>query len=278
MFFQSQRDGAVFDAWAEQSLSDFEESAQMGFAGIDRMEGKVVLRRFVRDNLRRIYASYTVTVETLPQEGMYRVSFGPPSEQVPADLRGKADWRLVSPAKYPAPQILKDENEIRLDLYSDGTSRRVVDYIHVGRQDRIVMRKESPHEYYADDAECTVTQPRFLINGVACKAIPAMPETIRGPVLWIYIPGEGRYVLSFHPHSDLGFEGSGEVAGGSLTFTAGRNLVRVNAVERIATGSGTYTVNVFPDLAWEPTDPSDRKRVVIGTALGSDAVESETGR
>src|SRR5580693_7005849 len=43
MSFQSQKECALFETWAEQSLSDYSESIQMGFAGIDRAERKVVL-------------------------------------------------------------------------------------------------------------------------------------------------------------------------------------------------------------------------------------------
>jgi hypothetical protein len=264
---------AAFETWAEQQISDFAESAAAGFTEVERTAGKAVLHRFVRDNLRQIYASYTVTVETLPQEGTYRVSFGPPTDPPPAELRGKADWKMVSPPKYPVPQIVMDQDSIRLELYSNGTARnatrRVVDYIHAGRQERMVMRKETPHDYYADDAELAVTRPRFRVNGVAGDAVAALPETIRGPVLWVYVPGYGRYILSLHPHEELGFESAGEAAGNSLTFSGpDGNVFRIDTAERIATGSGSYSVYVLADPGWEPADAQDRARVAIGSAPG----------
>jgi hypothetical protein len=262
-----QKPSAVFETWAEQASSDFAESAQTGVAAVERTQGKAVLQRFVRDDLRQIYASYSVTIETLP-EGTYRVSFGPPTEEIPAQLRGKADWKVLSPAKYPVPQILRDEDSIRLELYSSSASRRVIDYIHAGRQDRMVLRRETPHDYYADDAELAVTQPRLRVNGVARDDDAVMPETIRGPVLWVYIPGYGRYVLSLHAHADLGFDSAGEAAGNSLTFRADGNVFRIDAAERVAAGSGTYAVHVLPDRSWEPADPQDRARVMIGASIG----------
>ena len=260
---------AAFETWAEEQSSEYAESVQTGFTGIDRAQGKTILRRFVRDGLRQIYVSYAATVETLP-DGTYRVTLGPSSDPPPTDVRAKAEWKRIAPTRYPAPQIVRDEDSIRLELYSEGTpsntTRELVDYIHVGREDRMAMRQEAPRDYYADDAEFAVTRPRFRVNGVACDSVIALPETIRGPVLWVYVPGHGRYVLSLHPHS--GFEIAGEAAGNSLTFTAGGNIFRIDAAERIAAGSGTYTVRVFPDLDWEPADPQDRARVMIGTAPG----------
>ena len=143
----------------------------------------------------------------------------------------------------------------------------------------MIMRKESPHDYYAADAEFNLTHPHFRVNGVAYEAMAEIPETIRGPLLWVYVPGYGKYVLSLHPSSSLGFERGGEVSGNSMAFTSGNTVFTIVAAERIAGGSGTYTVNVFPDMAWEPADPRDRERIMIGAAIGlSAADEWEGGR
>jgi hypothetical protein len=266
---------AAFETWAEQTTSDFAESAGTGVTGVQRTAGKIVMQRFVRDNLRQVYASYTVIVETLSDPGTYRVSFGPPDP--PVDISGKADWKLLAPQKYPVPQIMRDDDSVRLELYSNRiasdvtqkVTRRVVDYVHVGRQDRMIFRKETPHDSYAEDAELALTQPRFRVNGATDDAVAATPETIRGPVLWVYVPGHGRFILSLHPYEDLRFQEAGEVAGNSLTFTApDGNLFQIGTAERIAPGSGAYAVHVRPDAGWMPADPQDRARVMIGAALG----------
>jgi len=262
---------AAFETWAEERSSNYAESIQTGFSGIDRTKGKTVLRRFVRDGLRQVFVSYAATVETL-SDGTYRVSFGGSSDQPPADVRGKADWKVLSPPSYPVPQILRDEDSVRLELYSEGPARNpereLVDYVHAGREDRMVMREEAARDYYAEDAELAVAQPRLRVNGVERGAVAAVPESIRGPVLWVYVPGYGRYVLSLHAHEEAGFESAGEAAGNSLTFTANGNIFRIDATERIAAGSGTYTIHMLPDLGWMPADPLDRARVMIGTAPG----------
>jgi hypothetical protein len=257
----------AFETWAEERSSDYAESVQTGFTGIDRTEGKIVLRRFVHDGLRQIYVGYATTVEALP-DGTYRVSFGPSTDLPSADVRGKAGWKLLSPAKYPVPQIVRDEDSVRLELYADHPTRKLVDYIHAGREDRMVMRTEAPRDYYAEDAELAMTQPRFRVNGVGSDAVAVLPETIRGPVLWIYVPGHGRYVLSLHAHPEVGFEDAGEAAGNSLTFNVDGNVVRIDTAERVAAGSGIYSVYALPDPRWEPADPQDRSRIMIGAAPG----------
>ncbi len=237
---------------------EYAESVQTGFTGIDRTEGKTVLRRFVRDGLRQVYVRYAATVETLP-DGTYRVSFGPSSDPTPAGVYPGADWEVRGPATYPVPQIVRDGDSVRIELYAN-RSRTLADYVHVGRADRMVLRQEAPRDYYAEDAEFSISQPRFRVNGVTRDAVAALPETIRGPVLWVYVPGRGRYVLSLHAHPALGFKNAGEAAGNSLTFSADGNVFRIDTAERIAAGSGTYTLRVLPDLGWEPADPQDRAR------------------
>jgi hypothetical protein len=261
---------AAFETWAEEESMEYAESVQTGFTGIDRTEGKTVLRRFVRDGLRQVYVRYATTVETLP-DGTYRVSFGPSSDPTPAGVYPGADWEVRGPATYPVPQIVRDGDSVRIELYAN-RSRTLADYVHVGNPDRMVLRQEAPRDYYAEDAEFSITQPRFRVNGVE-PATPSrdtfgQPETIRGPVLWVYVPGHGRYVLSLHAHPDLGFKNAGEAAGNSLTFSADGNVFRIDTAERIAAGSGTYTVRVLPDSGWEPADPQDRARIMIGTAPG----------
>jgi hypothetical protein len=95
-----------------------------------------------------------------------------------------------------------------------------------------------------------------------------MPEILRGPVLWVYVPGYGRYLLSPHEHPGLGFEMAGEANGNSLTFTMAGNVIHVDTAERVATGSGSYTLYVAQDPKWEPAAAQDRAEVMFGAAPG----------
>ena len=269
----SPRPCVAFETWAEHKSSDYVESSQAGFTSVERTGAKTVAHRFFRGDYSRVYVSYTVTVETLP-EGTYRVVLGPSTVEPPAQLRAKADWKFQSPTKFPVPQVLSDAHAIRLELYLNGTSRRVVDYVHAGQLDRMVGRTDAPHSYYADDAEFTVTQPSLRINGVAQEVL-APPGTLHGPVLMVYVPGHGRYVLTLHPSSESGFENAGEVAGKSLTFDSEGNIFRIDTAERIAAGSGDYAVHVLPDLGWEPPGPRDREKALIGAVPYVEPVEEK---
>ena len=221
---------AEFETWVEQRSRDYAESVVTGFTDIERAPGKATIHRFVRDNFRNLYLTYTMTFEPIAKTDTFRVTF------------------TDSAVPYPVPQILRDGETIALTLAADArTGRRMVDYIRVGTG---VMkpRQDVARDVYAEDAELAIRQPRLRINGVEQRA-GSLPATVSAPVVWVDIPGQGRYDLSFKPRADEGFERAGEVAENSLVFSSGGNIFRIDCADRIATGSGTYNIYARKDSA-----------------------------
>lgn len=268
---------AEFEAWVEGLPGDYVESVSTELSAVEREAGKTTLQRFVGDDKRHVYVTYKTVVETLAETGTYRVTFGDSAPAIPPWLRPPADSKLISPVNYPVPQIARDGDTIAVELYAGaGTGQRLVDYIHIGRRVPILLRTEAARDAYADDAGFSMAHPRLSVNGLGLESLAG---TIRGPVLWVYIPGRGRFLLSFQPHPDLGFGDAGEVSGNSLTFTIERNVFRIDGAERIASvGSGTYRVYVLRDAAWEPADPADRGHFMIGSAPAIETAGLENGK
>jgi hypothetical protein len=254
-----------FETWAEQLPRDYAEGFLAGFSGIEWGTNEATIHRFVRDNLRHVYVRYSITVEMLPATGTYRATFGNFNGPSPADIPISADWKVISPAQYPVPQIFEDGDALALQLYMDNqTAERLVDYIHFIYQAPLHLRKEPARDSYSDDAEFTISQARLRANGIAQQPA-AVPEMLHGPMLSVYIPGHGRFVLSFKPHPELNLEKAGEVSGNLLIFTSKGNLFRIDCAERIATaGSATYKLYGIQDRAAGP--PADPGRFSIGLA------------
>lgn len=265
---------AQFEIWVENLGADFSESVVGGFGAVLSDGGKTTIQRFVRDNLRLVYASYSMTVEKLPVAGAYRATFADSTAAPPTELRPRGDWKLVSPAAYPVPQILRDGDEIPIELFQSSKGAKLVDYVRAGSPGMLKRRAAAPRDSYAGDAEFTIAQPRLRVNGAAPKSA-VLPETLHSAVLWIYVPGLGRYLLTLEPHPDLGFERAGEVSGNGMTLLAAGNVLRIDCQDRIAAGGGAYNVYARGDQGWVPTDPAERERFLIGT---SPAVETVNGR
>lgn len=227
---------AEFETWAMQRFKDYAESVVTGFTDIERAPGKATIHRFVRDNFRDLYVTYTMTFEPIASTDTFRVTF------------------TDSAVPYPVPQILRDGETIALTLAADArTGRRLTDYIRVGTG---VMHSRAAvsRDVYAEDAELTIAQPRLRTNGLEQKAERASPK-VSAQMVWVDIPGQGRYDLSFKPRADQGFERAGEVAENSLVFSLGGNIFRIDCADRIATGSGTYNIYARKERDQKPEDP-----------------------
>jgi hypothetical protein len=227
---------AEFETWVEQRSKDYAESVVTGSTDIERTPGKATIHRFVRDNFRNLYLTYTMTFEPIARTDTFRVTF------------------TDSAVPYPVPQILRDGETIALTLAADArTGRSLVDYIRVGTG---VMHSRAAvsRDAYAEDAELNIAQPRLRTNGVEQQSVTP-PSTVSAPVVWIDIPGQGRYLLSFKPRADQGFVKAGEVAENSLVFSSGGNIFRIDCADRIATGSGTYNIYARKD-AGDTTAPT----------------------
>ena len=74
-------------------------------------------------------------------------------------------------------------------------------------------------------------------------------------MVWVDIPGQGRFALSFKPRAAEGFERAGEVAENSIVFSHAGNIFRIDCADRIATGSGTYNIYARKEPAADPADP-----------------------
>jgi hypothetical protein len=227
---------ADFETWVEQKSRDYAESVVTGFVGIEREAGKAAIHRYVRDNFRQTYLTYTMTLESVPGTKTFRVAFS--DSAIPV----------------PVPQILRDGETLALTLAADArTGRRMVEYIRVGTG-IMPLRQAVARDVYAEDAELTITQAHLRINGVE-QAAGKPPAMLSAPVVEADIPGHGRYLLSFKPRADQGFERAGEVAEGALVFSLGGNIFRIDSADRIATGSGTYNIYARKDTAL-PDDPA----------------------
>jgi hypothetical protein len=226
-----------FETWVVHMSRDYAESVVTGNTGIEREAGKATVHRFVRDNFRNAYLTYTITFEPISGTETFRVAFSD------------------STVPYPVSQVLRDGETIALNLAFDAqTGRKMIDYIRVGTG---VMkpRQDPARDVYAEDAELTIAQPRLRTNGIE-QAAADLPARVSAPVVSVDIPGQGRYLLSFKPRSEDGFERAGEAAGNSVVFSLDGNIFRIDCADRIASGSGTY--NIYAKRVQAPkSDPPD---------------------
>lgn len=263
---------AQFDTWIEHLGSEFAESVLGGFDDVQQTPSKTVIQRYVRDNLRLVYVMYAVTVEKLDQDS-YRVSFADSTAEKPGALRPVGNWNIVAPPQYPRPQIVRENDEISLPLFIAGNGVRLVDYIRAGDATKLVRRTGSPRDSYADDSEFTVAAPHLRVNGNDAGTA-TVAGVNHGTLLWIYVPGLGRYELAYRKLPGQGFEWGGEVSGNKITLNSGGNILRIECAGRISAGGGSYNVYVRSDPAWQPPKSSDRSHFLLGVSSSTESAAS----
>jgi hypothetical protein len=128
-------------------------------------------------------------------------------------------------------------------------------------------------EFTAADAEMQIRQPRVTLNGATQATAGRGPAAVIGSLIWFYLPGRGRYILSLAPRRELDFQRAGEVRGGSIKFTVGEDTITLECPIEIASGHAPYVLYVLRDPLWEPTAQAQKGQFAIGSVDAGELVK-----
>jgi hypothetical protein len=233
-----------FEAWVERLPRDYVESVTPTFAGTVAENGRVSVRRVIRDNFRNVQAAYEISIEPDPKNKGYRATF----ERVPdseSPRLPRPDWKTQAPASLPSPQLLHKGDVLKLVVLDRPAGSQVAEYIRLADTGQETIRKEPPRDSFSDDAQFHLVRPRVNVNG---SPVPTAPiAELQIALARVRVPGHGDYVLSLQRRPE--FACTGEISGNSLTFQADGDVIRIEAEERIGSGSAPYNVYVFRDPA-----------------------------
>ena len=103
--------------------------------------------------------------------------------------------------------------------------------------------------------------PAVYINGV--RQSWKIGGEVRSPLVWFYLPGRGRFVLSLIPRP--GFEQAGKVEGRDLIVTSGEDTIALQCSGPVTTEYETYIVYVRLDRDWRPDPTPQLADPLMGT-------------
>jgi hypothetical protein len=177
-------------------------------------------------------------------------------------------WTFLELPKYPVIPDVKVGDTVALDLLINAaTGQKMVDYLTLRRHGAMNLESEA-RDFALADVEMTINQPRVSSNGKAESAFD-FRGGISGAVVWLYLAGHGRFILSLVPNEKLGFKKNGVVSADGLLFRDGAAEYRVECTRRVAPGSGTYNLYVLHQPNWR------RGPGVIGSADKAELVVSK---
>ena len=246
--------------------------------------GPAFFTRIFLDAQHHAYLGYELLIERKPA-GAYLVTVGKLGV-TPMDLADSLftsfpidlEWTILPLPSIPEPVLLHDGDTLTVHLFVDPASgdtlideARINPPLPVSRYGPAQLPSRvipiptvsgDPRAFSAADAEMQIVQSRLSVNG-AMKGV--IGHSVRGSLVWVYLPGHGRYILSLTPRAGLNFQQAGEVRGGAISFTLDGVSIRLESFSPIAAGDSPYLLYVLHDPQWEPTSEKQKSAPNIGT-------------
>jgi hypothetical protein len=249
-------------------------------------DGRTFFSRIVLDRSNRVYLGYELLIEKR-EAGTYLATFGRlgvtpldiasvtplkfPQDRIDPSAGANGIWTMLQLPEIPEPRALQATDTIRIDLFVDPTtSEKLIDDIRIvppGTAPAVVRPVPTVsgtlRDFSITDAELQIVQPRLTLNrklqdGLAWRYV-------HGPLVWLYFPDHGRFILSLIPHPTLGFKKAGEVRGGVLTFNLDQDTIRIESFTPIAGGDAPYNLYVLHDEDWAPASEAQKFSLAAGT-------------
>lgn len=263
------------------------------------------IHRVMLDRAQKVYFGYDARVEVVggrvtlgaPDQRVYQVTFGPLSmtTELEKALGGNVrSWKLLPTPRFPDTQTRIAGSEVIevVLLTNDTWGQKMTEYItiqesqplrlqlEIGRRD-FVFAPGAPRDFTAADVELRLEAPVVRAPYQPDRKIPQTDGHVylftggfnhyrvtgeaRGSIVWIYVPGRGRFALSLVPRGQ--FRRAGSVRGTSLTFTVDGLTYTVSSASQIAPGQSAFNLYVLHQPRWKPTfENANLDTVHIGAA------------
>ncbi|MBL8212410.1 MAG: hypothetical protein JNK87_16970 [Bryobacterales bacterium] len=204
-----------------------------------------VIKRHLCNFDNGTYSGFDLTMERLPS-GKVRLRFAPLT-MTPEEMKKifpKVDqWKPLPLPAAPATLEVNPGETVALDLFvNPSTGQKVTEYLTVQSDQRLVVTVDGPaRDFRVTDVELDLTAPRVSVDG---KQAFEFAGAMRGPALWLDLPGHGRHVFSLVPRPDLGMQRLGEIRGTTLQWKSGGHTYAVSTARPVLPGEQAYHLYV----------------------------------
>ena len=207
----------------------------------------VIFHRFITDPESKTYWGYDVEVEPTEQPASARLRFKPLSktaDQFPKQYHAAEFRRLPSP-QFPA-ETFQSGQTIALEVLSNpATGQKVVDYIEVSYEPIRIPSKADPRDFQVSDVILHVIAPSLRVNDTAVPPVVVADQAIARKLVWLSIPGHGRFLLSLSPHAGYAFQKAGVANGFEISFSWNGNRYGWLTRGPVTESSGAWNLYVL---------------------------------
>jgi len=257
------RDGWKFYAtyFVEPRLAPGQHISIQGHDNVTHEDGKdgkpTVFHRFFIDPESKTYIGYDVEVEPMDKPGFARLRFKPLSlrgDQLPdRPVHGKqkeyetAELRALPAPQFPA-ETFPSAKMIAVDILKNPfTGQRVVDYVEVSYEPIRTPSKDEQRDLRVDDVILNITAPTLRVNGAEMPEGIVASWSLARKLVWLSVPGRGRFLLSLAPYAGYSFQKAGVVNASSISFTVNGDRYEWRSREAITESSGNWNIYVLSE-------------------------------
>jgi hypothetical protein len=219
----------------------------------------LIIHRVLSDGERRVIFGYDLWVNSDPISRKFSLAVLPAADDfrrtfLKEPARSSSDLFATFP-KSTKPQTLDDGDAVSLDLLvNPDTGLKIVDVVRV-TFDRTrlldILPGSVPKDFTLDAVSMSVRNYDLFIDGqVVGKGKSTFACT--GSLLWIYIPGRGRFIFSLVPREGYDFRKLGVLQENRIEFLVNNELYEWASSSAILPNGGSWNLWVLHDPNYTP--------------------------
>ncbi|HKO45329.1 MAG TPA: hypothetical protein VJU84_18795 [Pyrinomonadaceae bacterium] len=161
------------------------------------------------------------------------------------------------------PEVMDDGDSFALDLLvNQNTGVKIVDFVKVSfERSKLGEDKAapSPRDFTLDAVALKIVDFKMTIGGRQVMT-GLRGADFRGALLWCYVEGHGRFIVSLVPRDGYEFEKTGVISDNKIAFEISGRQYEWLSSEPILPGGGAWNVWVLHDPKYVPFGSLDSRK------------------
>jgi hypothetical protein len=227
-----------------------------------------VIHRVIADRKSGLYFGYDVIITPIAATNKFKVSFKSLSIK-PSSSAYLSDLSALALPKYPGEIIVEDGDLIALDILERPEAQiKVVDQIRittkpVATRIETVRNTISPtvrtappsgtRDFNPEAFRLRLSNVDLFINGEAVEeSRSGRGASISGKLLYVYVPGKGRFIFSLSPQPGYGFRKTATIEDNKISFVSGGDTYKLISNSSVLGVGGRWNLWVLHDPDYKP--------------------------
>jgi hypothetical protein len=247
-------------AWAGTTRTGVAvQELQAGFGSQALVGEDHIIHRVLVDPDGKYIFGYDLLIQAIPASRRFSIGVKPLDGKIESKLlANSSDGQPTHIATLPQsaePQILDDGDSLALDLLvNQNTGVKIIDFVRVSF-DRSNLWDDNPRrpprDFTLDAVALTLVDYRLLVDGNLVAA--GKPGTnFAGALLWCYVEGHGRFIVSLVPRDGYQFQKVGVINENRIAFTVKGKHYEWLSGSPILPSGGNWNIWVLHDPKYVP--------------------------